>query len=216
MSRNAFSTPAYSAGFRLVAMAVVGLVVGILVATLGKPVYAPATGWAAAAATFLVVVWATVGRIRPEQTGAHATREDNSRTASHLLITAATVASFGAVALLLLEAGTATGPAKAAIVALALTTVALSWLLTNTLFALRYAALYYEEGGGIDFGQPEEPDYSDFVYLAFTLGMTFQVSDTTVGSRRIRRVVLRHSLLSYVIGAVVLATTVNLVSGLAH
>jgi uncharacterized membrane protein len=175
---------------------------------------APDVGWAAAALTFLLVVGLTVGRIPPQETGTHATREDGSRTASHVLLTVALVASLGAVGLLLLAAGDTSGPVRIGTIALALGTVALSWLVTHTLFALRYAALYYDERGGIDFNQTESPTYGDFLYLAFTVGMAFQVSDTAVTSRRLRRVVLRHALLSYITGAVVLATSINLVSGL--
>jgi uncharacterized membrane protein len=80
---------------------------------------------------------------------------------------------------------------------------------------LRYARLYYTEPqGGIDFNQDEPPAYRDFAYLAFTLGMTYQVSDTALKNSTIRITVLRHTLLSYVLGAVVLAATINLVVGL--
>jgi uncharacterized membrane protein len=216
MSQNTYDRSRYDAGWRLVLMILVGTIAGVGTGVWGHWADAPAIGWAAAAGTFLLVTGVTLSRIPPEETGAHATREDGSRTASHLLVTAATIASFGAVALLLLDAGPATGGAKIAIIAIAVGTAALSWVLTHTLFALRYAALYYAEGGGIDFNQNQPPDYGDFLYLAFTMGMAYQVSDTAVGSRRIRGVVLRHGLLSYVMGALVLATTVNLVSGLVQ
>ncbi|HEV7623868.1 MAG TPA: DUF1345 domain-containing protein [Amnibacterium sp.] len=214
MTGNRYDRRRFSAGLRLVAMGVVGVIAGLGVGLTGRWMLAPAVGWAAAAGTFLLVVVVTVGRIPPDETAAHATREDGSRTASHLLLTCALVASFGAVALLLLAAGQISGGARIGTIALALGTVALSWLLTHTLFALRYAALYYDERGGIDFNQTEAPSYADFLYLAFTVGMAFQVSDTPVRSRRLRGVVLRHALLSYVTGAVVLATAINLVSGL--
>ncbi len=216
MTGNTYDRTRYDAGWRLLGMAVVGTIAGVGVGLSGHWADAPAIGWAAAAATFLLVAGVTISRIPPEDTGAHATREDGSRAAAHVLVAVATLASFGAVALLLLDAAPAKGAAKIAIVAIAVGTAALSWLLTHTLFALRYAALYYTEGGGIDFNEQPAPDYGDFLYLAFTLGMTYQVSDTAVRSRRIRGVVLRHSLLSYVLGALVLATTVNLVSGLVH
>jgi uncharacterized membrane protein len=85
-------------------------------------------------------------------------------------------------------------------------------------FTLRYARLYYlNESGGIDFNQGDElPAYVDFAYLAFTLGMTYQVSDTDLKTRTIRATAPRHALLSYVLGAVVLAITINLVAGLSH
>ena len=79
----------------------------------------------------------------------------------------------------------------------------------------RYARLYHlGPNGGIDFNQHAPPRYSDFAYLAFTIGMTFQVSDTNLQTAEIRATALRHALLSYLLGAVILATTINLVSGL--
>jgi uncharacterized membrane protein len=91
--------------------------------------------------------------------------------------------------------------------------VALSWAAVHTVFALRYAHLFYGHSGGIDFGS-DAPDYRDFAYLAFTIGMTFQVSDTAIGSQEIRRTVLRHALLSYVFSVVIVATTINVIVGL--
>jgi uncharacterized membrane protein len=76
--------------------------------------------------------------------------------------------------------------------------------------------LYYGgEPGGINFNDKEAPNYVDFAYVAFTVGMTFQVSDTALRSRRIRASVLRHAMLSYLFGAVILASTINLVVGLS-
>jgi uncharacterized membrane protein len=84
----------------------------------------------------------------------------------------------------------------------------------HTVFALKYAQLYHSgPGGGIDFNQDEPPRYSDFAYLAFTIGMTFQVSDTDLTSGAMRRLALRHSLLSYLFGAVILAMTINITAG---
>jgi uncharacterized membrane protein len=214
MAANSYDDTRYSAGLRVAIMAVVGIAAGLGVGLSGHWMFAPAIGWAAAAGTFLVVVAVTFGTIPPAETGAHATREDGSRTVSHVLVTTATIASIGAVGLLLLAAHSTSDPVRIRIAALAVGTVALSWLLTHTLFTLRYAALYYDEGGGIDFNQRLPPSYGDFLYLAFTIGMAFQVSDTAVTSRRLRGAVLRHALLAYLTGAIVLATTINLVSNL--
>jgi uncharacterized membrane protein len=87
----------------------------------------------------------------------------------------------------------------------------------QTLFTLRYAEHYYggEAVGGVNFNQAEPPQYTDFAYLATSLGMTYQVSDTSLENPRIRREALKHSLLSYVFGTVILAATINLVLGLA-
>jgi uncharacterized membrane protein len=106
-----------------------------------------------------------------------------------------------------------TGAVEAAIVGVL--TVAASWFAVHTLFTVHYARLYYsDEPGGIDFHDPNPPRFRDFAYLAFTIGMTFQVSDTEIGLTAIRATVLRHALLSYLLGAVVLAVTINLIAGL--
>ena len=93
--------------------------------------------------------------------------------------------------------------------------IALSWLAVHTLFTLRYALLYYTGAdGGIDFNQKLAARYLDFAYLAFTIGMTFQDSDTDISKPAIRATALRHALLSYLLGAVVLASAINLVVSL--
>jgi uncharacterized membrane protein len=87
----------------------------------------------------------------------------------------------------------------------------------HTIYTLRYAGFYYRSGGtGIEFNQKESPRYLDFAYLAFTLGMTFQVSDTNITSSALRAEALRHALLSFLLGVVVVASTINLVSSLLH
>jgi hypothetical protein len=99
--------------------------------------------------------------------------------------------------------------------ALAVVSVALSWTVVQTVFTSHYARLYYSHpAGGIDFNQEAPPRYGDFAYLAFTVGMTFQVSDTTLQTSALRAAALRQALLSYLLGAVILATTINLVAGL--
>ena len=79
---------------------------------------------------------------------------------------------------------------------------------------LRYASLYHSNGGGISFPGTDMPDYGDFAYLALTIGMTYQVSDTALKDRTIRRTALRHALLSFVFGTGILAVTINVVAGL--
>jgi uncharacterized membrane protein len=98
---------------------------------------------------------------------------------------------------------------------LCFSTVALAWMLTHSSFTLRYAHLYYrgEGKGGISFPGDEDPDDGDFAYFAFTIGMTFQVSDTNITSREIRGTTLRHGLLSFVFNTVIVALALNLVIG---
>lgn len=206
----------HHSALRLAVMVVVGLAIALPVGILGAWAYAPALGWAGASLTYLLWVWTVVWRMDGQRTASHARREDPTRAISDILVLAATLGSFGGVALVLVDAGTAQGGTKAAVVGLALGCVALSWLLVHTLYALRYAALFYRDHAGVDFNEKKRPSYQDFAYLAFTIGMTFQVSDTDLTTDQTRSTVLRHAVLSYILGAVVLATTINLVSGLIH
>jgi len=177
--------------------------------------YAPLVGWSAAALTFCLVKWAHVRHRDADQTAAMAARDDPSPTTTDLLLLMANVASLAAVAYVLVQANSAHGSREALLAALALASVAISWALIHMLYMLRYAVLYYSGSvGGIDFNQEEPPRFADFAYLAFTLGMTYQVSDTNLQDTGIRVAALRHGLLSFVFGSMILATTVNLVAGL--
>ena len=196
-------------------MAGSGLLVAVVTGLVGFWDYAAVLGWAAACIVYVGWVWLAVGRMDAAQTSTHATREQPTRSTADLLLLLASVASLVALAFVLVEAKVSHGPDKLLLAALAIASVVLSWLLVHTLFTLRYAELYYTgEDGGVDFNQDEPPRYADFAYLSFTLGMTFQVSDTNINSSEIRVTALRHSLLSYVFGSVILATTVNLIAGL--
>jgi Predicted membrane protein len=201
---------------RLIAMAVFGVIVGVIVSAVTDGVYGLVAGWAAASAFYVAWVWLVVGRLDAAKTKAHATREDPGSAISEFLVLAASVASLGGVALLLIRAHTVHGAVQGAVAGLAVFSVALSWLLIHTLYMLRYARVYYSHPiGGIDFNNPDEsPRYVDFAYLSFDLGMTYQVSDTSLRTSQLRSIVLRHTLLSYVFGAVVLATTINLIANL--
>ncbi|HEY5224793.1 MAG TPA: DUF1345 domain-containing protein [Microbacteriaceae bacterium] len=201
---------------RLAIMIVVGAIVGVTVGATTSWWNAPVAGWAAASLVFIVWVWLVISRLDSAASRQHATREDPGNTISEFLVLLASVGSLAAVATLLIHAGTVAGAQKAVVAALGLASVALSWVLIHTLFTLRYARVYYTPPeGGIDFNSPDEdPRYVDFAYLAFDLGMTYQVSDTNLRTSQLRAIVLRHSLLSYIFGTVVLATTINLVVGL--
>jgi uncharacterized membrane protein len=171
--------------------------------------------WGIAAVVIVVWVWARVGRMDPASTRTHARAEDFSRPASDAAVLAASVASLVAVGYTVITAGNREGTTKALLILLALCVVALSWLTVHTLYMLRYGDTYYSDPiGGIDFNEEEPPSYRDFAYVAFTIGMTFQVSDTSLTSKPMRRLALRHALLSFVFGAVILALTINSVASL--
>jgi uncharacterized membrane protein len=171
--------------------------------------------WGIAAVVIVVWVWARVGSMDPPSTRTHARAEDFSRPASDAAVLAASVASLVAVGYTVLTAGNREGTTKALLILLALSVVALSWLTVHTLYMLRYGDTFYSDPiGGIDFNEEEPPSYRDFAYVAFTIGMTFQVSDTSLTSKPMRRLALRHALLSFVLGAVILALTINAVASL--
>jgi uncharacterized membrane protein len=178
--------------------------------------FAALAGWNAAAATFVGWVWIGVGHFTPDETREFATREDTNLVSASVLLLSAAVASLVGTGFDLVKATEAHHAGRVALTAIGVLTVALSWTLVHTVFALRYAHEYYTPPeGGIDFKSDDEnPDYQDFAYVAFTVGMTFQVSDTDVQARRIRRTVIRHALISYLFGAVILAVVVNLIASL--
>jgi len=168
----------------------------------------------AAAVVFVVWVWASIVGADAAATARLARAEDASRAAAEAVLLGAGVASLLAVVFTLAQAGTAGTPDRGLLTALTIASVALAWLSVHTVFLLRYARIYFTPpDGGIDFGT-EQPDYGDFAYLALTIGMTFQVSDTDLTAKRVRRVALHHALISYLFGTVIVAITVSSVAGL--
>jgi uncharacterized membrane protein len=205
-----------SARMSLSLAAAAGVVVGAATAVPVGAGFGAMLGWDAASAVYVSLVWASVWRMDAERTARTAVREDPARATTDAVVLTAAVASLAAVGLVLVSAAHVAGSARDLRVTLGLVSVALAWGVVHTVFALRYAALYYGGPvGGIDFHGGRAPNYADFAYLAFTIGMTFQVSDTDIGSAPIRRTALRHALLSYLFGTGVLATTVNLVASLS-
>jgi len=167
-----------------------------------------------AALVFVGWVWISVAGADAGATGRQARAEDASRPAAEATLLGAGAASLLAMGFTLAQASHARAPGRGVLTALALVSVALAWSAVHTVYALRYARLYYTPpDGGIDF-KGEPPNYLDFAYLALTIGMTFQVSDTDLTAKRIRRQALRHALISYLFGTVIVAITVNSVASL--
>lgn len=171
-------------------------------------------GWDAAAACYLTLVWNSIRGLDAVATKRIATRDDDSRAAVDIVLLLASAFSL---------IGVVAGLAKAegdlsALMVVSGATVVLSWLTVHSTFMLRYARLYYSTdgsgGAGIDFNDDCDPDFSDFAYLAFTVGMTFQVSDSKVTNRVLRRTISRHALLSYLFGTVIIGVTINVVGSL--
>jgi uncharacterized membrane protein len=204
------------AGPRTAIAGLVGIAAAVVSGLLVGWAYAPSIGWDLAGLLFLGATWATILPLDPAQTATHATAEDPTKDMTKLIVLAASVASLAAVAFLLIEVNSAQGTAaRAGTAGLGLGTIAVSWFVVHTLFTLRYASLYYSPPeGGIDFNQTAAPRYSDFAYLGLTIGMTYQVSDTDLKTHDLRMSALRHALISYLFGALVLAASVNLISSL--
>jgi uncharacterized membrane protein len=202
------------AGTRLVVAISAGLLVFAVTLVVSPWQVAVLTGWDTTATVFIAwVLWMAYGK-DAAATAALATLEDDSRAAADVLLVAASVASLVSVAVGLVKATDERGMGEAAITALAVLTVILSWAAVNAVFTLHYARLYYTEQGGIEFNDEAEPDYHDFAYVALTIGMTYQVSDTNLTTKSIRRTAMRQALLSYVFGTFVVAMTINLLAGL--
>jgi uncharacterized membrane protein len=206
-----------SARNRLLVAVAVGVVGAVVTAMLGGARLALLVGWDLAALTFCGSMWRAMWPMDPGATQAHSQRENPGRDTTDLVLVGAGLASLVAVGLVLVGASNDDASAKFVVAGLAAVSVFVSWTTVHTVFAARYASLYYEgTPGGIDFNQDDEgPDYRDFAYLAFTLGMTFQVSDTDLTTKAVRRTALRQALVSFPLGTVIIASMINLVSGLA-
>ena len=176
---------------------------------------AVSVAWDAAAILYLGSVWWGVLGMDAAATKRTARLEDSSRAAADTILVGASAISLVSVGFVLVDAANRHGTAKGVFIGLAVASVLLAWLSIHTVFALRYASLYYSEPvGGIDYHSDDPPDYRDFAYVALTIGMTFQVSDTDLTATSIRRAAVRHSLLSYLFGAVIVAITINIVGSL--
>lgn len=204
-------------GVRLVVCILFGVAVALAAFAADRPLaFGVMSGWAGGAVLHCLWVWLVARGFDAPQTADHAQEEDPSVVVADLTVLAASVASLGGVGFLLSAGGPQGQNVPEAL--LGAGCVVAAWFVVHLAYMLRYARLYYGDGpaaGGIDF-EGGEPDYWDFAYVAFDLGMTYQISDTSLKNRWMRRVVLKHTLLSYALGAGVIATTINLVVSLAQ
>ncbi|MEV6117770.1 DUF1345 domain-containing protein [Streptomyces sp. NPDC052109] len=197
---------------RLSGAVALGGAVGVVVGVATSPPLGILAGAAVTGAVFVVTGWLVLWPMDAATTRRNTLREDLRPVAEELVVVSASLGGLVGIVLLLLLNGSRTGDA-AAVTALA--GVFLAWAALHLMYATRYAVLYYDgSAGGIDFNSDQPPAYRDFLYFSYNLGMTYQVSDTDVSSPVIRAVVLRHTLLSYVFGTGILATTLNLVAGM--
>jgi uncharacterized membrane protein len=181
------------------------------------------TVWNVFAWSLILLAWSRIVLADARTSVQTAKLQDTARFAIFLFVVLAAVASLASVAILI---GGAKGLGRKALaehLLLAAATVISSWCLIHTVFAMHYAHGYYhdeDEGpdfssaGGLEFPNEKEPDFLDFAYFSFVIGMTCQVSDVQVSSQGMRRLALVHGLLSFVFNTVILALSINLASGL--
>lgn len=216
LSRIPEAAQRVQSGVELAAVGVIGLCVGVPVSVFYSPILGPLAGWDAAALAYLVWVRVIIWPMDAEQTAHLALRQDPNRTVRDLLLLGACMASLVAIGFVLAQ-GNPPELGQPTRVGAAIVSIVLSWSVVHTVFTARYARLYYTGvDGGIEFHQTPSPRYVDFAYVAFTIGLTFQVSDTDLTSTEMRATALRHALLAYLFGAVIIGATINLVAGLAR
>jgi uncharacterized membrane protein len=209
------------AHYRLMISLVVSAIVFYNERSLSAPALALVT-WIGCALTIIVLDWIIIFFSHPREVRKIAKLQDSSRTFLFVFITAAAAASLIAIVFLLNSTKGLPEAAKNGHILLAIGAVATSWWLLHTIFTLRYAHLFYSAEmdddpktvGGLQFPGNEEPDYLDFVYFSFVVGMTFQVSDVQISSRGIRRVCLLHALMSFAFNTTILALSINVISGM--
>ncbi|MFD0792940.1 DUF1345 domain-containing protein [Mucilaginibacter litoreus] len=209
------------AHYRLLISLAVGVAVFLLSRQLPSIPEVTLVTWIAVALTIIVLDWIIILSAHPKEIRKIAILEDSSRTLIFLFVLAASVISLVAIYLLLKSSKTTSEDSAAGYIIIAMAAVIVSWWLVHTVFTLRYAHLFYSTDehnktiGGLEFpGDAKDPDYMDFVYFSFVIGMTFQVSDVEITSRRIRRLAWMHGLISFAFNTAIVALSINVISGL--
>lgn len=202
---------------------VYGAIAGGLMAVLPLPIAAPSQAllaWTVGASTYLLLAWWLAVEFDAERTRARAQAQDQPGMMLFALLLLSVFASFAAIALMLLHVKDLSGAQRAAHLGLSMLALASTWLLMQTIFAFRYAHLYYQEelrghplGAGLEFPGKLPPDYFDFMYYAHVVGMTSQVSDVVVTARHMRRLTLMHSVSAFGFNMLVLALSINVMAG---
>ncbi len=190
---------------RFIASGLVGVLFGAIIWAVAGWKYAPLAGWDAAVVVLVGSIWYDFRGHTAEQTARVARRDDMNRWVLDAIVMVTSLLSIVAVITLLTEKNA--GPLH---IAFGFVSIVLSWMAVHALYTLRYATLYYrDKEGGIDFNSPDRPVFSDFAYMAFTIGMTYQIADTDLTTSEIRRVVLGHAFISFIFGVAIIATTIN-------
>jgi uncharacterized membrane protein len=198
-----------------------GIAAGICGGLLAQALEAPESahllvGWDVGAATYLALMWRLFLTADAEAMRSRAAQEDESRSMLLLIVLLAILASLIGVIDAMLAVRTSTGPERAIIASCAGVTLVLSWLVLQTVFVPHYAHRHFGEGsgaGGIAFPGEPPSSYMDFVYLAFSVGATFQVSDNSILTSRLRRLVTAHAAAAFVYNTAILALGINIIAG---
>lgn len=200
----------------MVTSSVVGLAAGLVAALFCPWQMWILIGFNVKAMVELAWIWRHVGGLDAAKTRARAATEDDGPAAFSLVVVLAPTMALGGVVAALMKARQVAAPQSGILIAVALLTVTLAWLLVHATYALRYARRYYSHhpGEGIQFAGQTEPDYRDFAFVAFTVGMSFTVSETPPSTHEMRRLVTLHGLVSYVFGAVIVGMVINILAGL--
>jgi len=198
---------------------VIALVAGAVVAVLLVPLIGVAagllSGWSVFCAVEVVWVLTRIWPLDAAQTRAHARREDPGRSAARAVALIGSLASLGGIVLVLLQSEEVPRGETVLLAGIAVAGAAASWAVIQVDFLLRLTAQYFSDPeGGIEFAGTSQPVYTDFAYAALTIGIAYSVSDTTITSPAVRRMVIGQALLTYLFGAVILATIISLVTGL--
>ncbi len=203
--------PLGAAGRLLIALTV-SLAVALGVSN-AHPLIRVLAAWDAGGLVFLVLAWWLITHSDAEHTRMRAAEDDPGGPGVFLVVVLSSIASI-AVAVLVLRDVKAIDPTSTGLVELlSVTAVVVAWFMTQTAYTLHYAHLYYRNDGdvgGIDFNDEGDPDDLDFAYFSFIIGMTFQVADTNISDRGIRRAVLRHALISFFYNTIIIGLSINL------
>ncbi|SFT76567.1 DUF1345 domain-containing protein [Arthrobacter sp. ov118] len=196
----------------------VGAVAGIIAAVAVATALAPLVAWCTAGVIALAWVWRICWRQDPAGTKRLAREESASRVTDDAIVTAC-IASIAAVVVALIQSSDQSGdPTSVALVILGVLGTIVAWALVNTVYALKYARMYFLDhpDAGFDVKHEAQPTYSDFAYFAFTVGMSYAAPEVEPSSSEIRRKALLHALLSYFFGTVLIAVAINLVTNLGQ
>ena len=203
---------------------VYGLLCGVATALLPLPVgwqFRGLLGWCVGILVYLLLAWWLCVGFDAARTRARAQAQDERSVVLLFVLLLATAACVAAITILMQQSRGLSGMNQAIHIGLSMVALAFSWLFIQTIFTFHYAHLYYHEekldepdGPGLQFPGGQDPDYFDFLYYAFVVGMTSQVSDVQVTSREMRRLTMMHGVLSFGFNMLIVALSINVVAGI--